>query len=142
MNRKINIPRAFFKFIFTITPHCSFNTSYFIFIILQINEFGVNRMLFGNVFCNKYVLSMKIQPSKKYYDGFRIIMVISPGHFKQINNDISLFQWWFDFNAKLICNRKVYLLIGMRPIVYMPQSAYVQGIEYSNTICAVIQSCL
>ena len=69
-------------------------------------------------------------------------MVISPGHFKQINNDISLFQWWFDFNAKLICNRKVYLLIGMRPIVYMPQSACVQGIEYSNTIWAIIQSWL
>ena len=31
-------------------------------------------MLFGNGFRNKYVLSMKIKPSKKYYDGFRFIV--------------------------------------------------------------------
>ena len=69
MNRKIDILSAYFKSVSTTTPHCSFNTPYFIFIILQLNQFlyatsEVNRMSFGNGFCNKYVFSMKIKSGK------------------------------------------------------------------------------
>ena len=69
MNRKIDILPAYFKFVSTTTPHFSFNTPYFIFITLQLNQFvyatiTINHMSFGNGFCNKYIFSMKIKSSK------------------------------------------------------------------------------